>query len=137
MPKTNLHQQIFIDALPSKVWKVLTGREYISQYLLDGYVHSHWTEGSMITCKQQTAATETHDRGKVLQAVPGVLLKYKLIDEAPDIFTTNTYEIIPAEDGVELKLHTEGFTETDEDYFARMKDTKLLLQKIKWLAEYA
>lgn len=137
MPKTNLHQHIFVDALPSKVWKVLTNCEYISQYLLDGNVHSHWTEGSIIAQKHQTEDTETFNRGKVLQSVPGVLLKYKLVEEGSDSFTTITYEIIPAEDGIELKLCVEGFTDTDEDYFDRLKETKLLLQKIKWLAEYA
>jgi hypothetical protein len=60
-----------------------------------------------------------------------------LFEEVTDNFVTITYEIIPAEDGIELKFHCEGFADTSDDYFFRLKETKLLLQKIKWLAEYA
>ena len=138
MPKTNLHQQIFIDALPSKVWKVLTSCDYINQYLLDGIIHCQWTEGSpIILTSQQEEKTETTNKGKILKVVPGVLLKYNLQEESDSSSTTITYELIPAEDGIELKFQSEGFSDADEDHFFRIKDTKLLLQKIKWLAEYA
>lgn len=135
MPKTNLHQQIFIDALASKVWKVLTNCDYIHQYFPDANVHSHWTEGSLITTVQKEV--EPTQKGKVLQATPGVLLKYKLLEEVSSSFITITYEIIPAENGIELKFHCEGFADTDDDYVFRLKETRLRLQKIKWLAEYA
>lgn len=138
MPKTNLQQQIFIDALPTKVWKVLTSCNYINQYLLDGTVHCHWTEGSLITIAQQSEErTETIMKGTVMRIIPGVLLKYKLVEESTGNFTTLTYELIPAQGSVELKFHSEGFVDIDEDYFLRIQQTKLLLQKIKWLAEYA
>jgi len=138
MPKTNLQQQIFIDALPSKVWKVLTSCDYINQYLLDGTVHCQWTEGSVITLNQPTEedAKPIH-KGNVLQVIPGVLLKYNLQEDTTGDFTAITYELIPAEDGIELKFYSESFADSDEDYFFRIKETKLLLQKIKWLAEYA
>ena len=136
MSKTNLHQQIFIDALPSKIWKVLTSCDYISQYFPEENIHSQWTEGSAIISTRDEAL-ETLDKGKVLQATPGVMLKYKLAEQASKSFVTISYEIIPAENGIELKFHSEGFTDSDEDYLLRIKETKLLLQKIKWLAEYA
>ena len=136
MSKTNLHQQIFIDALPSKIWKVLTSCDYISQYFPEENIHSQWTEGSAIISTRDEAL-ETLDKGKVLQATPGVILKYKLAEQASKSFVTISYEIIPAENGIELKFHSEGFTDSDEDYLLRIKETKLLLQKIKWLAEYA
>lgn len=135
MPKTNLHHQIFIDALPSKVWKVLTGCDYTNQYFPEANIQSQWTEGSAILSKQKE--TETQHKGEVMQSTPGVLLKYKLFEEVTNNFVTITYEIIPAEDGIELKFHCEGFADTNDDYFFRLKETKLLLQKIKWLAEYA
>ena len=136
MSKTNLHQQILIDALPSKIWKVLTSCDYISQYFPEANIHSQWTEGSAIISTRDEAL-ETFDKGKVLQATPGVMLKYKLAEAATRSFVTVSYEIIPAESGIELKFHSEGFADTDEDYLLRIKETKLLLQKIKWLAEYA
>ena len=137
MPKTNLQQHIFIDALPSKVWKVLTNTDYTSQYLSEGTIQCQWTEGSPITIICDREGTEIVHKGKVLQVVPGVLLKYRLQEEAGDAITTATYQLIPAEDGIELKFYSEGFDDADEEYFFRMQQTKLLLQKIKWLAEYA
>lgn len=138
MPKTNLHHQIFIDALPSKVWKVLTSCDYIHQYFPDTNVHSQWTEGSVIVSKdQEEKQTETLQKGKVLQVIPGVLLKYQLLEEVSNSLVTITYQVIPAENGIELKFHCEGFADADEDYFFRLKESRLILQKIKWLAEYA
>ena len=137
MPKTNLHQQIFIDALPTKVWKVLTHCDYVNQYFPEENIHSQWTEGSAIVLKREEEETETLQKGKVLQVVPGVLLKYKLLEELANNFITITYELIPAEEGIELKFYSEGFDDTDEDYLFRINQARLLLQKIKWLAEYA
>jgi hypothetical protein len=138
MPKTNLHQQIFIDALPSKVWKVLTSCDYINQYFPGAIVHSQWTEGSSITAKAKTTeATITIHKGKVLQAIPGVMLKYELTEEPALNTTIITYELIPADDGIELKFYSQGFVDREDAFFLRMKETKLLLQKIKWLAEFA
>jgi uncharacterized protein YndB with AHSA1/START domain len=138
MPKTNLQQQIFIDALPSKVWKVLTTPDYIDQYLLEGNVHCQWIEGSPITLAMEfEGKLQTIHKGNILQVVPGVLLKYNLREENTADPVTITYQLIPAEDSIELKYQCEGFNDSNEDYFFRIQQTKLLLQKIKWLAEYA
>lgn len=137
MPKTNLQQHIFIDALPSKVWKVLTCGDYLSQYLFEGNIHCKWTEGSPLTLvSQDEGKTETVHKGSIVQVVPGVLLKYNLQEkDSPCI--NSTYELIPAEDGVELKIQCEGFEDSDGEYLIRQQQVKLLLQKIKWLAEYS
>jgi uncharacterized protein YndB with AHSA1/START domain len=138
MSKTNLQQHIFIDALPTKVWKVLTAPDYVDQYLLDGTLRCQWIEGSPLTLvRENEGKVETLHKGNTLQVVPGVLLKYNLNEENSENFTTVTYHLSPAENGIELKYSAEGFNDTDEDYFLRIKQTKLLLQKIKWLAEYA
>ena len=138
MPKTNLQQQIFIDALPSKVWKVLTSSYYVDQYLFNGTVQCQWTEESQLTLTRQLeGGLETIYRGNIAEIIPGVLLKYNLQEELTGYHITITYELMPAEHGVELKFHCEGFSDSDEDYLFRIKESKLLLQKIKWLAEYA
>lgn len=138
MPKTNLKQQIFIDALPDKVWKVLTGPDYIDQYLIEGSVHCQWSEGSPITLVTGVEEEiETIHKGSVLQVIPEVLLKYSLQDENSSDFVTLTYQLMPAEAGIELNFQCEGFADADEIYFFRIQQTRLLLQKIKWLAEYS
>src|SRR4029079_14483833 len=135
MPKTNLQQQIFIDALPSKVWKVLTTPDYIDQYLLEGTVHCQWTEGSPITLVSgDEGKIQTVHKGNILQVVPGVLLKYNLQEENTGNLITIAYQLIPAEKGIELKFHCEGFTDAAEDYFFSSQHTNILLRQIKWLA---
>jgi hypothetical protein len=58
MPKTNLQHQIFVDALPSKVWKVLTGCDYTKQYFPEANIQSQWTEGSAILSKKLKRITK-------------------------------------------------------------------------------
>ena len=137
MPKTNLQQHILIDALPSKVWKVLTCSSYLVQYLFEGNVHCRWTEGSPLTLVDDAGgALETTHKGNVEQVVPGVLLKYNLQGK-DSLCIDTTYELIPAENGVQLKIHCEGFEDSEEEFTIRVQQIRLLLQKIKWLAEYA
>lgn len=137
MPKTNLQHHIFIDALPSKVWKVLTCSTYLGQYLFEGNVHCKWTEGSPLTLVDDSGGRmETIHKGKVEKVVPGMLLKYNL-QEKDSLCINTTYELRPAGEGVELKIYCEGFEDSDEEFLIRMQQIKLLLQKIKWLAEYA
>jgi hypothetical protein len=136
MPKTNLQQHIIIDALPGKVWKVLTCATYLGQYLFEGTIHCQWTEGSPLTLVNSIEGkTETIHKGNVLQVVPEVLLKYDLHEDVSCIHTT--YELIPSGDGVQLKIHCQGFKDSDEEHLIRLQQIRLLLQKIKWLAEYA
>lgn len=137
MPKTNLQQQILIEALPSKVWKVLTCSRYIAQYLFEGILECKWTEGSPLTLvTESNGSTQTLHKGKVVQAVPGVLLQYHLQDDSSGCMNT-TYEILPAGDAVELKIKCEGFEDNDEEFDMRFHQVNMLLKKIRWLAEYA
>lgn len=137
MPKTNLQQHIFIDALPGKVWKVLTCTTYLSQYLFEGNIHCQWTEGSpLILTSSFEGKTETVHKGSVVAVVPEVMLKYDLHENVSSCINT-TYELVPSGKGVELTIHCQGFQDSDDAYLIRMQQTRLLLQKIKWLAEYA
>lgn len=58
MSKTNLRQEIAIDALPSKVWKVLTEPDYTSQYFPLENISSNWTGGTFIDIKNRIARRE-------------------------------------------------------------------------------
>lgn len=136
MSKTNLQQQITVHALPSKVWKVLTHPDYISQYFFEGNIDSDWTEGSLILLHEQTDE-KAINVGKVLQSVPGMLLKFNCREGDTSTYLTTTYELILAGDGVELKMKCEGFMATSQEYLLRVQHSNLLLQKIKWLSEYS
>ena len=135
MTKTNLQQQIIVRALPSKVWKVLTGADYINQYFFDGNIDSDWTEGSSIFFTEHNSIPI--NIGQVLQSVPGMLLQFGFREENTSSYLITTYELILAGEGVELKMRCEGFNATHQEYLIRVQQSNLLLQKIKWLSEYS
>jgi uncharacterized protein YndB with AHSA1/START domain len=135
MSKTNLQQQITVHALPSKVWKVLTGTDYINQYFFEGNINSDWTEGSSIFLLD--GGTKPVNIGQVLQSVPGMLLQFGFREENTSTYLVTTYELILAGEGVELKMRCEGFNATHQEYLLRVQQSNLLLQKIKWLSEYS
>ncbi len=135
MSKTSLQQQITVHALSSKVWKVLTGTDYVNQYFFKGNLSSDWNEGNSIHFN--TENEETISIGVVLQSDPGMLLKFSLREENSANHITITYELIIAGDGVELKMKCEGFIASDQEYLLRVQQAKLILQKIKWLSEYS
>ncbi|TMI78837.1 MAG: SRPBCC domain-containing protein [Bacteroidetes bacterium] len=139
MTKTSLQQQTTIHALPSKVWKVLTHPSYVNQHLHDdGSIVSDWTEGSSIQKVEDTDETKQLIYvGRVLETVPGMLLKFSFREGDTSIYIITTYELIVAGDGVELKMKCEGFTATQTEYLIRVQQANLLLKKIKWLAEYS
>jgi len=134
MSKTNLQQQITVHALPSKVWKVLTGPDYINQYFLDCNINSDWTEGSSIFLD---SGSKPVNIGEVLQSIPGMLLQFGFREENTSTYLVTTYELILAGEGVELKLRCEGFNASHQEYLIRVQQSNLLLQKIKWLSEYS
>ena len=136
MQKTNLMQQITVHALRSKIWKVLTNPDYVNQYFFQKTVSCNWTEGSAILAVSDESGGAV-SMGKVLESVPGILLKFNFLEEHSSIYITTTYELIVDNEGVELKLKWEGFTATTQEYFLREQHAKLLLQKIKWLSEYS
>jgi len=128
MPKTSIQQCIVIDALPSKVWKILTHQEYTCQFFLDDDFIFDWTEGGSILLKNE-------QKGKVEEIIPGVSLKFSL-QQGFQTFIYS-YNINPDANGVELNMNCDGLSGNDEEYFLRLQQLQLILQKIKWLAEYS
>ena len=138
MSKTSLQQQITVHALPSKVWRVLTSSEYTNQHLHDGVIICDWMEGSAIQLiPNKEEAIQPLQVGEVLETLPGLLLKFSFREGNTSTYIVTTFELIVTSDGVDLKIKCEGFTATQQEYLIRVQQTNLLLQKIKWLAEYS
>jgi len=135
MSQTSLQQKISVQALPSKVWKVLTSPEYVNQYFLQDLIHCDWTEGSTIFLISEKRQETTI--GEVLESVPGMLLKFNFKESDASMYLTRTYELIIAGDGVELKMKCEGFAASSPEFRVRLQEANLVLQKIKWLSEYS
>ena len=127
MPKTNIQQHVFIDALPSKVWKILTHQEYTIQFFPDDFVFD-WKEGGPIYLKDE-------EKGRIEEIIPGVSLKFSLQQGARTF--VYSYNINPDANGVALNMNCNGFADNDEEYLLRLQQLQLTLQKIKWLAEYS
>lgn len=115
MPRTNLYQEITIEALPSKVWKVLTSLDYISQYLSETEIKN---------------STE-------LESTPGISIKWRHIESAEGLSIVIIYELFPVTEGVVLKMKFDGLRDTEESFQIRNQNALIILQKIKWLAEYS
>lgn len=131
MPKTNLRHPVFIDALPSKVWKVLTVPLFVQQWM-NAFFKSELKEGKEISLSFNGGSWIT---GKMLEIIPGVLLKYSL-DEANQLVIYQ-FQLIPASNGIELQFTCSGFSDNDEAYRLRSETWQLQLQKLKWLAEFS
>jgi hypothetical protein len=135
MDKTSLRQQVTVHALPSKIWKVLTSPDYVNQYFFEKNINCNWMEGSAIVANSEES--ESTNMGTVLESIPGISLKFNFLEEHTLCYLTTTYQLIVDGDGVELQMKCEGFTATEQEYYLRIQQARLLLQKIKWLSEYS
>jgi uncharacterized protein YndB with AHSA1/START domain len=135
-----LKEEITIHALGTKVWNVLTSPHYTKQYLFDGELISDWISGSSILYKfEREGNAEVVYQGKVLHIVPGISLQFTFpaIDNPEAGNSTLSYELIPHSNGIQLKLTNEVIYQSEELYKIMLQNWRMVLQKIKWLAEYA
>jgi hypothetical protein len=137
--KRFLREEIAISALPSKIWTVLTRPDYTRQYLFDLESCSDWQKGSSLVWKiERNGAKEIALEGVVLESTPGLFLQYTtqnlFLPESESIPTT--YELIPDEEGIKLKISQELSSINDEDFKGIAENWRMILRKIKWLAEF-
>ena len=133
MPKTTLKHEIIVHALTSKLWSILTCSSFTRQFLFSDELFSDWTEGSSVT-----SALDGTSKGNVEEVKPGLLLRFtlELADYAhqPVCFQ---YELEPADSGTRLKLLQELNDEPHNLLRTAADHAHMVLQKIKWLAEYS
>ena len=67
---------ISIDAPLTKVWRALTDREAIKQYMFGANVETDWNEGSAIIWKGEWQGTAYEDKGFVTKNEPESVLQY-------------------------------------------------------------
>lgn len=139
MHTLKLRHEVLIHALTTKLWKVLTSAEYTEQFLLEGKMVCDWIEGKPILLVEDTGAhRKVTTIGQVEVVVPGISLRFRL--SSPVVFFQHPilfhYELSPNDEGIRLSLVQEA------DIPAEIMSTfreygKMMLQKIKWLAEYS
>jgi uncharacterized protein YndB with AHSA1/START domain len=134
-----IQHDLIIHALPSKVWKVLTCTDYARQFLFNEELRSDWMKGSPIVLEVDCNGTrQSISKGTVQEVVPGVSMQYTLYElpEFSETLVSCSYELAPGEDGIRLIISQELELPTPGLYQLVSDNCQMMLQKIKWLAEY-
>ena len=63
--------QCEIDAPPEQVWRALTDRELIKQYMFGSEVETDWKPGSPITWQGEFEGRPYEDKGEIISVEPG------------------------------------------------------------------
>ena len=140
MHTKTLKDEIIVHALTSKLWKVLTASEYTDQFLFDGELVSDWVnEGPILLEVNSSGKKEVVKKGKIQEIVPGISLRFTLFEhgEFSNEPVSFHFELIPGQDGIRLILNQEVQFLSDDLYRIMASNNKMMLQKIKWLAEYS
>ncbi|MPR33382.1 SRPBCC family protein [Salmonirosea aquatica] len=75
-------KKVTINAEPAAVWDALTNPEKTKKYFFNCKVFSDWKVGSPITFKGKIFLIKKIEfHGKILEVVPGKLLKYNLTND--------------------------------------------------------
>ncbi|GGK91695.1 SRPBCC domain-containing protein [Nocardia jinanensis] len=99
-----------ISASPERVWTVLTDPAQIRLFMFGAEVHTDWRVGSAIVWRGEYEGRPYEDRGTILAADPGRLLKlthFSPLSGLPDVpenYHTLSYELIGKETETRLSL---------------------------------
>ena len=135
-------RSVVLNATPERIWEALTHPGMTKQYLYSCEVECDWKPGSTLKWTGKHQGREVNEEGKILEVIPGRLIKYSGFDRLVEgdiskegnIFIT--HEIIPY--GKQTKLlttleHFEG-DETRAEYAAQQWDFEIL-PKLQTLVE--
>jgi hypothetical protein len=140
MHTLQLRHEVFIHALTAKVWEVLTLANYTQQFIFDGELVSEWVSGESILLEvERSGGKQIVEKGKVEEIIPGSFLKFILFgySEFSSDPVTFQYELISGEGGIRLILFQEMKALSRDMHKILMENCLMMLQKIKWLAEYS
>ena len=140
MHKKLIRHEVIIHALPTKVWRVLTCSEYAQQFLFNEELQSDWIKGSPILLEVETnGKKEALTKGMVQEVVPGISLQFTLYElpQFSDCPLVCQYELVPEEGGIRLIVSQEILLYSHNLYELMSENCEMMLQKIKWLAEYS
>jgi uncharacterized protein YndB with AHSA1/START domain len=148
MPRLFVDRAIEIDALPSKVWNVLTKAGYTSQWAPEFYggasfgIESSWRKGASVLWKDEQGQTIVE--GEVTRLEPDKILRFTVFDaRAPERPATTeedgiTFELAQRGDHTLLKLRQGDFSAMpDGEKYRQMSEDvwDRVLPRIKRLAE--
>ena len=129
-----------ISASPARVWDVLTDPDQLKEIWFGADVKTDWQPGSPVTWRGEWEGKAYEDKGEVLEAEPGRLLKlthYSPLSGQPDVpenYHTLTYELDEHGKATHLKLTQDNnSTQEEAEHSKGMWD--MLVAKVKEAAE--
>ena len=145
MPELFIRKTIEIDAPAATVWKVLTGNEFIPQYMFGCITETDWKTGSPLLWKG-AADGKLYVKGNVVSIEPPHHLAYTVIDpnstiaDIPSNYLTMIYSLKERSQNATLLEIAQGDFNAVENGEQRYKDSlgdgeDAILKGIKNLAE--
>jgi len=131
---------IEITASLMEVWHALTDRETVKMYFFGTDAISDWEEGSSLIFRGEWEGKSYEDKGTILEAIPGELLKYNYwsgfsgLEDRPENYSQVTYTLEQMVDGTLLELRQKGFA-NDEALAHAEGGWNMVLQNLKELLE--
>ena len=110
-----VEKEVVIQAGSDWVWKALTNRETIKKYFFGTEAISDWEEGSPLVFRGEWEGKSYEDKGTILEAIPGELLKYDYwsgfsgLEDKPENYSVVTYTLEQSVDGTIVELRQKGF----------------------------
>ena len=134
-----IRKSINIKGTPAQVWDALTNPQKTKQYFYNSEVYSNWQAGSPITFKGELDGKRIELTGKIIEAVPGKLLKYSLnhVSETKSE-KARGYSLVTdtiAEVDGQTQLNIVDDTGSEEGYNKSVKGWDMVLQGLKRLVE--
>lgn len=120
----------------AEVWEALVSPEAIKQYMFGTEAVSDWREGSPIEWKGQWEGKPYADKGTLLKAEPGRILRYSHysplsgMPDLPENRHTVTWELKDAERGTEVVL-TQDNNKTEEARLHSEKNWEKMLAALE------
>lgn len=137
-----VEKTVNIDATPEKVWLALTSRELIKQYFFGTDALSDWKPGSTLIFQGEWEGNSYQDKGNILEAEPGLLLRYNYwsgfsgLEDIPENYSVVTYRLKAEQKGTTLDLTQEGFANkeglahAESGWTMVLDNLKKLLEKV-------
>ena len=135
-------RSVLLNATPERVWEALTHPGMTRQYLYGCEVQSDWRQGSTLKWVGKHEGRDINEEGRVLEIVPGRLIKYSGFDRLVEGDVSRqgdihiTHEIIPQAGGTKLLTTLEHFEgdETRAEFAAQQWDFEIM-PRIRSLVE--
>lgn len=135
-----IKHSISINATPASVWRSLTDKEIVKQYMFGTNVASDWEKGSRIEYTGEYQGTVYKDGGEILDIVPEKLLKHTYwssmsgFDDIPENYVVVTYSIDEVNGETILTVEQEGMP-TEQMAENSDKHWPMVLKTIKEILE--